>query len=126
MKHGNLVPPEMETAMETSSTKDARPTTAPVCELEVFDAGQQRRHDELQQRFAVVVEKRRELPNGFAFRLRADAGTFVGAAEWITLDRLCCPFMEFRLEWKGGESWLSITGGDGVKEMLSTALAAAR
>jgi hypothetical protein len=100
--------------------------TAPACELGVFDAAQQQRHDDLQRRFAAVVEERRALPNGFAFRLHADAETFVGAAEWITLDRLCCPFMEFRLEWKGGESWLSITGGDGVKEMLAAALAAAR
>ena len=110
--------------MET--TKDPRATTAPACELGVFDAEQQRRHDELQRRFASVVEERRELPNGYTFRLRADAETFVGVAEWITLDRLCCPFMEFRLEWKGGASRLSITGGDGVKEMLTAALMAAR
>jgi len=116
----------METAMATTIAKDTPASAAPACDLGVFDAHQQRRHDELQRRFAGVVEQRRELPNGFAFRLRADAETFVGAAEWITLDRLCCPFMEFRLEWKGGESWLSITGGAGVKEMLAAALAAAR
>jgi hypothetical protein len=126
MKHAKLMPPEWRTHMETTIGKDPRATTAPTCELGVFDVGQRQRHDELQRRFASIVEERREVPTGYTFRLHADAGTFLGVAEWITLDRLCCPFMEFRLEWKGGESWLSITGGDGVKEMLTAALAAAR
>ena len=112
--------------MATTIGKDIPATASPACELGVFDAGQQRRHDELQRRFASVVEETRELPDGYTFRLLADAGTFVGVAEWITLDRMCCPFMEFRLEWKNGESWLSITGGDGVKAMLAAAMAATR
>ena len=112
--------------METSTLGDAARTDGPACQLSVFDERQQRRHDELQRRFASVVEETRELPDGYTFRLLADAGTFVGAAEWITLDRMCCPFMEFRLEWKNGESWLSITGGDGVKATLAAAMAATR
>jgi hypothetical protein len=112
--------------MTTTTATDTPASSAPACELGVFDAEQRRRHDDLQRRFAAAVEERRELADGFAFRLAADAAAFVAVAEWITLDRLCCPFMEFRLEWKRGESWLSLTGGDGVKAMLAAAFAAAR
>jgi hypothetical protein len=110
--------------MERSIVREASAT--PACQLNVFDEEQQRRHEELQMRFASVVEEKRELPNGYTFRLVADAGAFVGVAEWITLDRLCCPFLDFRLEWKGGGPWLSLTGDNGVKEMLDAALSAAR
>jgi hypothetical protein len=106
--------------MESTIVKEA--SAGPACQMSVFDERQQRRHDELQGRFGSVVQETRELPDGYAFRLVSDAGAFVGVAEWITLDRLCCPFMEFRLEWKGGEAWLSLTGGAGVKEMLHAAM----
>src|SRR5207244_6159362 len=66
--------------METSTLGDAARTDGPACQLSVFDERQQRRHDELQRRFASVVEETRELPDGYTFRLLADAGTFVGAA----------------------------------------------
>ncbi|SRR6266403_2935780 len=108
--------------MATFIDTDGATPAVPACELGVFDNASQRRHAELQGRFAGAIEEIRELPDGYAFRLTADAEAFVGAAEWITLDRLCCPFMTFHLEWKGGESWLSLTGGTGVKEMLAAAL----
>src|SRR5215471_8461622 len=40
------------------------------------------------------------------------------AAEFITLERLCCPFYDFALESEreGGPVWLTLTGREGVKE----------
>ena len=38
----------------------------------------------------------------------------------MILERLCCPFVRFRLEMEedGGPLYLSLTGRDGVKEFL--------
>lgn len=40
------------------------------------------------------------------------------AAEYVTLERLCCPFFDFALEAKreAGPVWLTLTGREGVKE----------
>lgn len=43
------------------------------------------------------------------------------AAEFISLERLCCPFFGFALDVapEGGALWLSLTGRDGVKPFIA-------
>ena len=66
------------------------------------------------------VQESRELPDGYALRIPSDAGAVMAAAEWITLDRLCCPFLSYTLEIEreGGPVWLRLTGRPGVKEFI--------
>ena len=42
------------------------------------------------------------------------------AAEFIALERLCCPFLNFGLEIKaeGGPVWLRLSGREGVKAFI--------
>jgi len=49
-----------------------------------------------------------------------ETDTFRNAAEFITLERLCCPFFEFELiaEKADGSMWLRLKGGDGVKDFI--------
>jgi hypothetical protein len=49
-------------------------------------------------------------------------------AEWIELERRCCPFLEFKIELPaaGASIVLHLSGGEGVKEFLSTALGGTR
>ncbi len=46
-------------------------------------------------------------------------------AEWVSFERKCCPFFEFRIEVapKSGPVWLSLTGRAGVKDFLAHAFA---
>ena len=67
-----------------------------------------------------AVESMRELPNGYSFRLPNESHVLLTAAEFIALERLCCPFFGFGLEIEreGGAVWLSLTGREGVKPFI--------
>lgn len=62
----------------------------------------------------------RELPDGFAFRFPMDSDTLSKTAEYVTYERLCCPFFDFeiRVEREGGALWLHLKGREGVKEFI--------
>jgi len=45
-------------------------------------------------------------------------------AEWITLERRCCPFLDLGLDWSASNRVsLTLTGGPGVKTFLAEQLA---
>ncbi|MDQ3802456.1 MAG: hypothetical protein M3416_01160 [Acidobacteriota bacterium] len=62
----------------------------------------------------------RELPRGYAFRLPDEPDVLVRASEFISLEKLCCPFLGFALEVEpeGGPMWLRLTGREGVKAFI--------
>ncbi len=66
------------------------------------------------------VKSLRELPNGYSFRLPSDPDLLLTAAEFIALERLCCPFFGFSLEIERerGAVWLALTGREGVKPFI--------
>ena len=57
-----------------------------------------------------------ELSNGYEVRLDGP-NVIVKAAEFIALEKLCCPFLNFSLEVEAenGPVWLKLTGREGVK-----------
>jgi hypothetical protein len=65
-----------------------------------------------------AVQEVRELPDGYACRLPGDAAMLLTAAEYVSLDRLCCAFVRWSLvlEPNGGALWLHLTGAAGVKD----------
>ena len=54
------------------------------------------------------------------YALRLPAETLLTAAEWISLERRCCPFFGFTLEMErhGGPLWLRVTGPKGIKQFI--------
>src|SRR5205823_5772591 len=64
------------------------------------------------------VRERRELPDGYAFRLPGAA--LVDAARWVSLERRCCPFFALELNQAShdGPLWLRVTGAAGIKPFL--------
>ncbi len=66
------------------------------------------------------VKNLRELPNGYAFQLSNEPNILLTAAQFIALERLCCPFFEFSVsvERNGGAVWLSLAGREGVKPFI--------
>lgn len=66
------------------------------------------------------VQEIKELKNGFAFKLPADA--VVSTSQWIAYERKCCPFFDFELEVAkdSGPVWLRISGDKGIKDFIRT------
>ena len=101
--------------------------TSPIgCQLGVFDLEESERYKSLREGMRSAIEEMKELPDGFAFRYPSDPTVIVNLAEWITLERRCCSFFNFALgvEPDDGPVWLSLTGGEGVKEFLQTEISA--
>ena len=65
-----------------------------------------------------AVRERKELTDGFAFRIDLAAAPLDEVARWIDLERLCCPFLRFGLEVDSTAAWLRLTGLAGVKAFL--------
>lgn len=95
--------------------------------MTALDGAQRERQKLLMKRFRASVEETQALPNGYAFRLAGEAETILSAAEFITIERLCCPFLTFELEVGPARSplWLRLTGGAGAKEFIEAEFAAA-
>ncbi|HEY7653908.1 MAG TPA: hypothetical protein VIG07_13890 [Methylomirabilota bacterium] len=93
-----------------------------TCRLDALEGAQTLRYQEL-RRAMNSVGKIRELPDGYALRFPSDPTLFVKLAEWITLERLCCSFLAFGLDWSERDGvLLKLTGGQGVKTFLATQL----
>jgi hypothetical protein len=91
-----------------------------ACRTDTLDAGQRQRQQELLALMRRSAQAQDELPDGYAFRLPADPDLFQKAAEWIGLERRCCPFVQFTLEWTPDDSvWVRFTGAPGVKAFLA-------
>ena len=69
--------------------------------------------------FALIAELR-ELPDGYEFRLGDAPELLQKVAEFISLEKLCCPFLNFAIEGaaEGGPVWLRLSGRDGVKAFI--------
>jgi hypothetical protein len=95
-----------------------------ACNLNALDKEQRRRHQSLTAQLRAAVQETRELLDGYSFRLPSDEATIQRTAEWIVLERRCCPFIAFGLEAgrENGPLWLSLTGREGVKPFLKTEL----
>jgi hypothetical protein len=95
-----------------------------ACNLTAIPAEKRDQHQAAAEQIFRAVRETRELPSGYAFRLPEEPEMLFKAAEFVTLERLCCPFFGFTLEFEpeGGPLWLKLTGGDGVKQYLQAEL----
>lgn len=95
-----------------------------ACNLTALNAEQRIRRQALVQHMRTATQETRELPDGYAFRYPADPALCLTVAEFMTLERLCCPFfsLTLELEREEGPLWLRITGREGVKEFLQAEL----
>ena len=91
-----------------------------ACDMNVIEPGRRAQHVATGEQLLRAASEIRELPDGYAFRLPNDSDTLTRAAEFVSLERLCCPFLGFTLvvEPEGGPVWLRLTGREGVKEFI--------
>ena len=64
------------------------------------------------------AEEIREISDGYSFRLPLENTMLSKLTEWISRERLCCPFFSFELK-IGQELWLSILGNAEVKSYIA-------
>ena len=91
-----------------------------ACNLKPFQPAERTQWRTLLDRVKSSMTETRELPDGYAFRIDTGKTPLVQVAEWISLERKCCPFFEFRLRIHGqdGTLWLDLTGPRGVKQFI--------
>lgn len=96
------------------------PQPAIACSLDALDTASRKRQHELLAVVRSRVQSMEELPDGFAATLPADPALFLQVAEWVSLERRCCPFADFTIEWTRDDVVrVRFTGGDGAKEVFA-------
>src|SRR5215470_15930717 len=95
-----------------------------ACNMLVLDAEGRKRHKVVSERVRAAVKEVNELPDGYAFRFPAEQATILLVSEFISRERLCCPFFRFELiaEQEDGPLWLRLRGREGVKEFIKAEL----
>lgn len=96
-----------------------------ACDLDAIAATDRPRYNELLGMLRPAAVGKRELPDGIAIQISTERMALAQVAEWISFERKCCPFLEFRIDVapKSGPVWVSLTGRAGVKEFLAQAFA---
>lgn len=91
-----------------------------ACIMTDLTPNQRTRTFELLDELKAKKQEVKELSDGYAFRYPMDWEMFRNTAEFVTYERLCCPFFDFDLivEREGGDMWLKLTGREGVKEFI--------
>jgi len=91
-----------------------------VCDMNAMETALREQHMATAMHVFKAVQTIQELPNGYAFRLPNETTLLLETADFIALERLCCPFFGFRIEIEpeGGPVWLRLTGRDGVKPFI--------
>jgi hypothetical protein len=89
-----------------------------ACDMKALSKAERGRYQKVSRALRTAVEETSELRDGYAFRLPARG--LMTAAEWVSLERRCCPFFTFTLEQSrdGGPVWLRVTGSEGAKEFM--------
>lgn len=96
------------------------PEQSPIaCDMTVLSNVQRERHLATSRELFSALKQIRELANGYGFCIDGP-NVIVQAAEFISLERLCCPFLNFEIEVEAenGSVWIRLTGREGVKEFI--------
>jgi hypothetical protein len=92
----------------------AQADTAPVfaCNLKTFSSAERLRYDVLMKRLRGAIRDEMETSNGYVFKLDSKTVTLPEVAEWMGMERLCCPFLTLQLAASGNQAdWLlTLTG----------------
>jgi hypothetical protein len=90
-----------------------------ACDMSVLSPAQRELHINTARELFSGLNQIRELSNGYEFRLDG-SNIIVKVAEFISLEKLCCPFLNFSLEVEAenGPVSLKLTGREGVKAFV--------
>jgi hypothetical protein len=108
-------------ALSLAAPAAAAQSAPPIaCRSGALAEHQRRRQRELLDSVRQRVLGTRELPDGFALSFPPEPALFLELAEWVGLERRCCPFLAFALEWSTRDEILvRLTGEPGVKDVVA-------
>lgn len=89
-----------------------------TCNMNAISPEQRPAHQQLAERLFISKHAVYELPNGYRFEFSAES--LVMLAQFISLERLCCPFFNFAIQVNANSDTLSLqlTGTEGVKAFI--------
>jgi hypothetical protein len=95
-----------------------------ACRIDALDGVERKRHATLLFELAAAATGVEELPDGLSVRFPMRPYLFLRLAEWMDLERACCPFLDFGLVFENRVPTmrLDLRGPDGVKEFLRAEL----
>jgi hypothetical protein len=93
-----------------------------ACDMAALTVAERVQRQTLADQLAAVTEEVHEVAGGYAFRYQAALLPVIAA--FVALERRCCPFLRFTLDVEpaDGPLWLSITGPEGVTDLIPAAL----
>ena len=97
-----------------------------ACDMGALSPSQRDTHLATSRALFAKVQAIQELSDGYEFRLDQYPQRIVEAAEFVSFEKLCCPFLNFAIEVKAehGPVWLRVTGREGVKAFIREEISA--
>lgn len=91
-----------------------------ACNMSAIEKDRREQHIAAGRDVFQAATEIRELPDDYAFRLPREPDVIVKTAEFISLEKLCCPFLAFvmEVEAESGPVWLRLMGREGVKAFI--------
>ena len=91
------------------------PEDVPIaCNHNAIPPDDQNRYRDLMSRLRASIAARIELPLGYSYALNTQSLSLPELADWVTLERLCCPFVNFLIEIDAaGAVHLTVRGPEG-------------
>ena len=96
------------------------PDTPLVCNMDVFTSAQREAHIQTTTELIQALQSVEEVKNGYEFTFPNETEFISKIAEFISNERLCCPFLKFTLNILSNLEplSLSLTGPLGTQEFL--------
>jgi len=96
------------------------PDTPLVCNMDVFTSAQREAHIQTTTELIQALQSVQEVKNGYEFTFPNETEFITKIAEFISNERLCCPFLKFTLNILSNREplSLSLTGPIGIQEFL--------
>jgi hypothetical protein len=90
------------------------------CNMDVFTPSQREAHIQTTTELIQALQNVQEIKNGYEFRFPNETDFIARIAEFISNERLCCPFLKFTLNIISNSEpvSLSLTGPIGTQEFL--------
>jgi hypothetical protein len=91
-----------------------------ACNMDVFTPSQREAHIQTTTELFQAVQNVQEIENGYEFTFPNETQFISGIAEFISNERLCCPFLKFTLNVFSNHEpvSLSLTGPIGTQKFL--------
>ena len=92
-----------------------------ACNLGGMSAEERQRYASLNAQMRGSVQQLDEVDGGYRIGFAPENEHIQRLAEFVTLERLCCPFLNMAIELDAarGQLWLRLTGPEGTKEFLT-------